>query len=516
MGEFTRRPAPARPKRPDSGGTAPGPAQVTTPAMPIWSALPALHLTVSPGQPVIQRLAIGAPLPNLANRVAAKYDAENRPVDIAEEIPEARTLIASDPDWQTFVRTTLTSEQGDALHNFLTAQLPGANVNAGLEGLRTAWKARKRFTGAQRVILDRLEGRSAGTNPGAVIRQSWDAVANGIAGEDDVLTWLYEQTAYSMDNELDAQAWQTLKTNFLDEPFIVDSVLDRLRDHVKTQKAAKVRTAKLNAMKMDQVRITAPPSTGDKEGRRDNAKLVKRLLQLDLVKTLVGRPVARPQQQQQAPKEAEWRGKGKPALRLMPPKPTLTLDGLKKDVVKQKAEDADKKVRQMVAPEVLATIPPPPIRAYPHSDADFRAFCDADAVHVAHHDDVNIFVHEMGHWIEDRLPVEKWFNIQAMLRKRHEWAGGGDNSVAGLWGADSLMGRFAGNYGTGNYTSKIYETTGATEVVSKTLEQLTKPTDAMALVASDPVLVATVLMQVNPGAFDQETRTFFLQYVHNA
>jgi hypothetical protein len=532
MGEYIQKPGSVQQKQPGSGRALPGAVPMTAGSGPFWSAPPALRLTTAgrsvqravqpglaplrrPGMPVIQRLKAGDPLPNLDTLVAKRYDAESRPVDITEEIPAATRLVTNDKGWETFatsIGSALTAERLQELRTFFTTELPGANVNAGLAGLKPALSAGKRFTVAQRAILDRLEASTADTLVGQEIETGWASLTRGVVGDvSDVHSWLLERgDIWSLGSKVD---WNQMKVEFLGEPAIPEFVLDDFRSFVRKNWAQKVRTDKLNALKMDKVTLSAPPSAESTsfDERERKRQMSATLESLEPVKALLNRPLAQPLQ------AADWKGGGAPAVTLEPAVSGKTEDALAPLVVKQKAADADAKIRQMVDPAVLANVPPPPVFAFPHKATDYRAFCDSTGVHVAHHDRVDIFVHEMGHWIEDRLPVEKWFNIQAMLYKRHALAKGGKKSVGGLGSSgDAGMGRFAGIYGTGNYTSKIYEESGATEVVSKTLEELATRESAIRLIWADPVLVATVLMQVNPGAFDVNARKVFQPYVHNA
>ncbi len=161
---------------------------------------------------------------------------------------------------------------------------------------------------------------------------------------------------------------------------------------------------------------------------------------------------------------------------------------------------ADKMLRALVEPEVLGQLPKPQLKVHPMKQSKFRAFQSGSEVHLAADEPLPIVVHEVGHYLETHGAVESWVDIQRLLTKRHQLAGGGSNTVTGPSGIRK-EGRYAGEYpATGKYTSKAYDS-GDTEVMSMTLEYLARPATFQAMLEKDPVQAAVVLRAVQPRAY---------------
>ncbi|MDQ3979319.1 MAG: hypothetical protein M3314_07205 [Actinomycetota bacterium] len=162
--------------------------------------------------------------------------------------------------------------------------------------------------------------------------------------------------------------------------------------------------------------------------------------------------------------------------------------------------EADKMIRTLVEARVLGLLPRPKIRVHPMKESKFRAFQSGGEVHLAANEPLPIMVHEIGHYLEDKGAIDSWADIQRLLAKRHQQAGGGATTQKGAGGM-RREGRYAGEYPvTGKYTSKAYES-GSTEVMSMTLEYLARPGTFDKMIEKDPVQAAVVLRAVQPDAY---------------
>ncbi|MDI9340871.1 MAG: DUF4157 domain-containing protein [Sediminibacterium sp.] len=167
---------------------------------------------------------------------------------------------------------------------------------------------------------------------------------------------------------------------------------------------------------------------------------------------------------------------------------------------------ADHFIKLMVEPSVLGQVKRPLIRVHlrnqmtPYRPHGFRAFHNNQGeVHVAQDEDVQTLVHEMGHHIEDELPILAWSDIQKLLEGRNL-----DKSKSTYIYLHSYSEqRFGGEYAaTGKYTSKYYEG-GATEVTSMTSEYLSHPQRFKDLIEKDPQQAAVILRILRPHEFSQ-------------
>jgi hypothetical protein len=174
--------------------------------------------------------------------------------------------------------------------------------------------------------------------------------------------------------------------------------------------------------------------------------------------------------------------------------------------------EADRFIRRLVEPDILSGIPRPTIAVHLRNNQGFgspfglRAYTSGNEVHIAQNQSTDIIVHELGHYIEDRLPMDKWAEIHKLLQKRKGTATkGGYISPVGFneklsWDEQ----RYPGSYpGTGIYTSRYY-TSGATEVTSRTAEYLSHPTRFKTLIETDPQQAALILRLLRPNEFAKE------------
>ncbi|MCA9958773.1 MAG: DUF4157 domain-containing protein, partial [Anaerolineales bacterium] len=170
-------------------------------------------------------------------------------------------------------------------------------------------------------------------------------------------------------------------------------------------------------------------------------------------------------------------------------------------------EAANQFIKFIVEPHLLREIPKPEIHVHldyssgPRHPKGFRAFQNGKTVHVAQDEDTAIIVHEIGHYLEANLPTNAWHDIRLLIEERHKAKGGGAVAVQGAGGKKDKEGRFAGDYAaTGKYTSRAYAS-GDTEMMSMTLEYLSKKTNAKKMIEDDPQQAAIILRGVRPKEY---------------
>jgi len=134
-------------------------------------------------------------------------------------------------------------------------------------------------------------------------------------------------------------------------------------------------------------------------------------------------------------------------------------------------------------------------------DQKWRAHQLGNKVVLAQNDDYSIFVHEVGHYIETMSDGFVWRDVHKLMADRHAGAGGANVALLDPTGA-AAEGRYGGDYPvTGNYTSKVYAS-GSTEVVSMTLEYLSRPSDTLRMIEGDPQQTAVVLRGLKPTEYN--------------
>jgi hypothetical protein len=122
-----------------------------------------------------------------------------------------------------------------------------------------------------------------------------------------------------------------------------------------------------------------------------------------------------------------------------------------------------------------------------------------------------VMAHEMGHAIEDFLPMKSWHDMNVLLERRHGAKVGASRAArtgATFWTSGKVNigpllneGRYAGTYVTGKYTSTAYDDSGNAEVFSQAMEFFSKPSDALKLIDGDPQHAAIVLRSVRPNDY---------------
>lgn len=184
------------------------------------------------------------------------------------------------------------------------------------------------------------------------------------------------------------------------------------------------------------------------------------------------------------------------------------------EAARRKIRDADAVLKDLVNKSVLSKIVRPQVRV----DRSFghRAFQHKDHISVAIGDGIDIIVHEVGHYIETSFP-QLWFEASLLLHSRHQKSGGlnaQSDEIGEQENVPDRKGRYRGEYpATGPYTSKIYETSGATELVAMTMEYLSDPKKALDLIREDPFQALLVLRRIQPD--DGELQEIFKKYEKN-
>ena len=176
---------------------------------------------------------------------------------------------------------------------------------------------------------------------------------------------------------------------------------------------------------------------------------------------------------------------------------------------RKKVEQADLFIRRLVEPAVLGSLPPPGVAVHlrnasgPTLPWGFRAFQSNREIHVAQNEPLEVIVHEIGHYVENNLPMGKWADIQLLLHARQ----GGQQAAGYIYPLKTWKTveeqRFEGSYpATGAYTSRYYES-GHTEVMSMSVQYLADPAKFRTLIEKDPQQAAIILRLLRPTEFNQ-------------
>ena len=217
-----------------------------------------------------------------------------------------------------------------------------------------------------------------------------------------------------------------------------------------------------------------------------------------------------------------WKGGGSVADEgnIVTEPPEGTNSEVKTDILNGKfssnVEAANNFIKFIIEPQLLREIDKPEIHVHLDYSSGFRhpkgfrAFQSGKTVHVAQNEDTAIIVHEIGHYLEAKLPPETWHDIRLLIEERHKAKGGGATAGQGAGGKKDKEGRHEGDYAaTGKYTSRTYAS-GDTEMMSMTLEYLANKTNAKKMVEKDPQQAAIILRGVRPREYAQtnELRPF--------
>jgi hypothetical protein len=200
-----------------------------------------------------------------------------------------------------------------------------------------------------------------------------------------------------------------------------------------------------------------------------------------------------------------------------------------KQLAKFKAniDRVDQWLRALVEPDILQRVPRPLIRMHTRGrmkivgsakrffflpdPSGYRPSAGGGNVDLSFDEVFAVMAHEMGHAIEDFLPMKSWHDMNVLLERRHGDKVGHDRAArtgATFWTSGKLNigpltneGRYAGQYVTGKYTSTAYDDSGNAEVFSQAMEFFSKPGDALKLIDGDPQHAAIVLRSVRPNEY---------------
>jgi hypothetical protein len=192
-----------------------------------------------------------------------------------------------------------------------------------------------------------------------------------------------------------------------------------------------------------------------------------------------------------------------------------------------KIDRVDAMMRAIIEPEILARVRRPDI--YMHTrgamgivgsarnfvflpdPTGYRASAGDGNVNLAYNEAYETMAHEMGHAIEDFLPMKSWHDMNLLLEKRHREKMGNNRQArtgATMWTSGKVNfgpltneGRYAGRYVTGKYTSTAYDDNGNAEVFSQAMEFFAKPKDGLKLIEGDPQHAAIVLRSIRPKEY---------------
>jgi hypothetical protein len=140
-------------------------------------------------------------------------------------------------------------------------------------------------------------------------------------------------------------------------------------------------------------------------------------------------------------------------------------------------------------------------------DQNIRASTEAGGVNVTigQFDGPDVVAHEVGHVLENVLPLGCWLDLMRLLKGRHAVAGGGDTllplhpgttdtKLAKECAYRSVMPAYpARGDDRGSYAARVYGGDSPTEVMSTALEMLVVPKNAKSLLFDDPQVLAIVL-----------------------
>ena len=261
------------------------------------------------------------------------------------------------------------------------------------------------------------------------------------------------------------------------------------------------------------------------------------LKQLSVVQSLTGQgPTAGGGQPSGGarPQKPEWRDPGKLVDKVVVKHSKGIPDWLSKrreqksqGKFKAKVEQVDQWLRTLLEPAMLRRVTRPQIVMHTRGQmkvlgsakrffflpdpTGFRPNYGEGKVNLSFDEGYPLIAHEMGHAIEEFLPIKAWHDMNLLLERRHEEKAGTNRAArkgatlwtAGLINAGPLTdeGRYAGKYVTGKYTSTAYDDAGNAEVFSQALEFFSKPSDALKLIDGDPQHAAIVLRSIRPQEY---------------
>ncbi len=251
--------------------------------------------------------------------------------------------------------------------------------------------------------------------------------------------------------------------------------------------------------------VTVPPE--------DIPRWATALKQMDAVKALLEPDTAPPVNQ-----EVGWRGGGnlgdkidwvkdvRKAKIIGPLATHLDNKRAKNTKIFGVLAQVDTLMRRVVEPEMLGRVPVPTFHISTRGAQTFtnpwglRASAARGEVNVAYNEDMPTIAHEVGHIIEEYLPMDDWADIHMLLSERHKAAGGGTRASKGENIFTRGEGRYKGKYVTSKYTSRGYTKDNA-EVLSMWMQFMAKPGDAIKLIDGDPQHAALILRMMRPADY---------------
>ena len=168
--------------------------------------------------------------------------------------------------------------------------------------------------------------------------------------------------------------------------------------------------------------------------------------------------------------------------------------------------EVDALMRRIVEPEMLGRVPVPTFHISTRGAQTFtnpfglRASAARGEVNIAYNEDMPTIAHEVGHIVEEYLPMDDWADIHMLLSERHKAAGGGTRAAKGENIFTRNEGRYKGKYVTSKYTSRAYSKDNA-EVLSMWMQFMAKPEDALKLIDGDPQHAALILRTMRPADY---------------
>ncbi|MGH9057444.1 MAG: hypothetical protein ACRDYY_16540 [Acidimicrobiales bacterium] len=196
-------------------------------------------------------------------------------------------------------------------------------------------------------------------------------------------------------------------------------------------------------------------------------------------------------------------GKVKEVNDLVGVKKHLASKRFKSKSLRAKIVQAESAVKTVVDPQLLAQVRRPEINVHATAAMSFtapwgyRANANTGYINIAYNEDMDVISHELGHAVENYLPMAAFYDVHLLLAERHRAAGGGEEAVSSASVFTPKEGRFAGKYVTGKYTSTVYRDQ-SNEVISQAMQFFSTPENARKLVEKDPQHAAIVLRMMRP------------------
>ncbi len=172
----------------------------------------------------------------------------------------------------------------------------------------------------------------------------------------------------------------------------------------------------------------------------------------------------------------------------------------------------------VIAPGVHDQLPTPRFTVVKSAgqDRNIRAYTEAGGVNITigEPDGPDVVAHEVGHVLENSLPLGCWLDLIRLLHGRHTHAGGGtlvplhpgsrDDKLSKECAYRAVMPAYpAGGNDRGSYAARVYGGDSPTEVMSTALELLSTAGGAKTLLNQDPQVLAIVLRWLlGANAFD--------------